>query len=54
MVPRMDQEVRAEFSRLRTEMRELELRTLDRDVGLAWKWVLTIVLASLALAATLA
>ena len=45
--------LRAEVSRLRTELKELELRQLDRNLRLAQMWVVAIYLASLALAAAI-
>lgn len=42
-----------EVGRLRAEMQELELRLMDRIVQLAWRWVIAIWLASLALAAAI-
>lgn len=48
--PKSDAGVRAEFNRLRSELRELELQMMDRNLRLAQLWVVAIFLASLALA----
>ena len=42
-----------EVSRLRTELKDLELRLLERNLRLAQLWVIAIYLASLALAAAI-
>lgn len=41
--------IRAEVGRMRSELRALELRMLDRNLYLAKWWVVAILLASLAL-----
>ena len=42
---------RAELSRLRTRMNEVEERMMDHLIDLSWRWVIAISLSSLALAA---
>ncbi len=48
-----DLRLHAGVSRLRTELRELELRMLQRNLRLAELWVVAINIASLALAAAI-
>lgn len=50
---RSDGGIRAEVGRLRCELKELELRMLDRNLHLARLWVVAITLASLALCAAI-
>lgn len=51
--PEGDGGIRAELGRLRFELKELELRMLDRNLQLARLWVVAITLASLALCAAI-
>lgn len=48
-----DSTTRVEVHRLRTEIRDVELRLMERIVRLGWLWVAAIYLASLALAAVI-
>jgi hypothetical protein len=45
-----DPQLSAAINRLRTELGELELRMLDRQIRMAWLWVISINAATLALA----
>jgi hypothetical protein len=47
----IDTAARAELSRLRAQMNQLETRMMGHLIQSAWRWVIAIWLASLALAA---